>query len=139
MQLRRRAIQQTCSRGCAQALEIEGWYASIVERSRRPAPDRRHERNVLGFEPAANEGNDAEGGTVQPLRVIDDQNQRYGVRYFADELEDRDRNAERIRLEVDAQAECRLEGLPLRLGQLRQRADDRAQELVQARKGELGF
>jgi len=54
-------------------------------------------------------------------------------------LEGRDRNAERIRLEVDAQAECRFEGLPLRLGQLRQRADDRAQELVQARKGELGF
>src|SRR4029077_5332300 len=38
-----------------------------------------------------------------------------------------------------AQPECGLECLPLRIGQLRQRSDDRKQELVQARKSELGF
>ena len=139
MQLRRRAIQQACRRRCAQAFEIEGRQPSIVERCRLPAPDRRDERNVLDFQPATNESNDAQGRPVKPVRVVDDENHRYGVSYFADELECGDRNAERIRLEVDAQAECRLEGLPLRLGQLRQRADDRAQELVQARKGELSF
>src|SRR5260370_12160954 len=104
-----------------------------------PALDGGHGGNVLDFQPTANEWDDTEGGTVQPLRVVDDKNQRYGVRQFADELVDRDRNSERIGLEVDAQTECRLESLPLRLGQLRQRADDRAQELVQARKCELDF
>ncbi len=68
---------------------------------------------MLGFQPAADESNDTERGTVQPLRIVDDQNKRYGVSRFADELEGRDRNAERIRLEVDAQAERRLKGLPL--------------------------
>jgi hypothetical protein len=34
---------------------------------------------------------------------------------------------------------CGLEDLPLRLGLLRQISDDRAQELVQARKSYLGF
>ena len=78
-----------------------------------PASDRRHKCNVLGFQPAADESNDAQGGTVQPLRVVDDQDHGYGVSHFADELESRHRNAERIRLEVEAQAEGRLELLPL--------------------------
>src|SRR5260370_35506547 len=101
-----------------------------------PALDGGHGGNVLDFQPTANECDDTEGGTVQPLRVVDDKNQRYGVRQFADELVDRDRNSERIRLEVDAQTERRLERLPLRPGHLRQLPDDRAPELVQGRKGE---
>src|SRR2546430_12330739 len=61
------------------------------------------------------------------------------VSHVADELKGRDRNTERIRRVVDAQPECGLEDLPLRLGLLRQSSDDRAQELVQARKSYLGF
>jgi ABC-2 type transport system ATP-binding protein len=94
---------------------------------------------VLGFKPTADEGQDAEGGTVQPVRVVRDENQRYRVGHFADELKGGGRNAVRIRLEVYAQTECSLEGLPLRLGLLRHRPDDRTQQLVQARKSQLGF
>jgi len=94
---------------------------------------------VLDFQPAGNESNDVEGRTVQPLRVVHDQYKRYRVSHVADELKGRDRNSERIRRVVDAQPECGLEDLPLRLGLLRQSSDDWAQELVQARKSYLGF
>jgi hypothetical protein len=115
-------------------VEIEGWHASIVERCRLPAPDRRHERNMLGFQSATNESNDAESGTVQPLRVVDDYNQRHRVSYFADEPKGGDRHAIGIGLEVDTQTKGGFEGLPLLLRQLRDRSDDWTQELVQARK-----
>jgi hypothetical protein len=94
---------------------------------------------VLVFKPTADESEDAEGGTIQPVRVVHDENQRYRLSYLADELKGGDRNAVRIRLEVYAQPECSLEGLPLRLGLLRDRPDDRTEELVQSRKGQLGF
>src|SRR6266576_1765734 len=113
--------------------------AGAVGTFRRRSPDRGHQPNVLDFQPAGNESNDVEGRTVQPLRVVHDQYKRYRVSHVADELKGRDRNTERIRRVVDAQPECGLEDLPLRLGLLRQSSDDRAQELVQARKSYLGF
>jgi len=71
--------------------------------------------------------------------VVDDQNQWNGGSHFADELEGCDRDTVTIGLEVDSQTESGLEGLPLRIGQLGQRPDDRAQELMQAGKSKLGF
>ncbi len=65
---------------------------------------------MLGLQPAADERNNAEAGTVQPLRVVDDQNQRRRVSYFAYELKGRDRNDVGIPPDVDAKAECGLEG-----------------------------
>jgi len=68
---------------------------------------------VLAFQPAANERDDAEGGTVQPLRVVEIRTS--GTESATSQMSWKAATAMRNEsgLRSTPRAECRLEGLPL--------------------------
>ena len=139
MEIGRVPVEQLGSRRRGQPLELEGRQASLVERRRVAVADGGHERDRLALETPRDERQRPEARAIEPVRIVEDEDQRRGVGRVADELVGAERDKERVRLEVVRDAERRLERAPLRGGQGVLTPADRMQQLVQSGEGELGL
>ena len=80
-------------------------------------PRREDHRDLLGQEAAGDERKHARGCTVEPLRVVDDAEERLLLGGLRQQVEDREPDEERIRRPSGAQPERDLEGVALGIRQ----------------------
>ena len=87
----------------------------------------------------ATKANTSIDGPVEPLHVLDDEDDRVPTGVVAQQGEERQRHEVGIAHLLVGEAERGTDGIALRRRELIGRADDRSQELVQAGEGHLGL
>ncbi|CNF68500.1 Uncharacterised protein [Mycobacterium tuberculosis] len=130
----RREAQQLAGVGVAQPLD--GQPAQPSERLADRAHDE-HDGDPLGVEAPGGERDGARRRLVEPLRVVDDAEQRTVLRGLGEQAQHREPDEQRAGRGGLAQAECRLDRLALRCGQPLGGAHHRAAQLLQSGVGEL--
>ena len=96
-----------------------------------------HERDPLGEEPAGDESEDLRRGAVEPLRVVDDADERLLLGDLGEQRQRGEPHQEPVRRGTGALAEHRRERFPLRDGQPVEVIQHRSAELMQAAVGQL--
>ena len=96
-----------------------------------------HERDPLGEEPAGDEAEDLRRGVVEPLRVVDDADERLLLGDLGEQRQRREPDQEAVGCRRRAQPEHRRERVALRAGQPLEVLQHRRAELVQPAVGEL--
>ena len=89
-------------------------------------------RDALGAEPAPDERQRHRRLVVEPLGVVDDDEERLGASGFGDEAQDRQADEERVEGVVLRTSECGVQRDPLRCGELPEVVEDREHHLVHA-------
>ena len=98
---------------------------------------REDEHDPLGQEAASHEREHSRRGAVEPLRVVDDAQERLLLGGLRQQVEDREPDEERVRRPSGAEPERDLERLALRIGQALHELEARRAQLLQRREGEL--
>jgi hypothetical protein len=98
---------------------------------------REHHPNWLGRQTTSHERQRQRRGIVEPLRVIDDAQQRTLLRRLGQQTQHRERYEEPILGRAGAHAEHDLQSLTLRGRETRQSAKKRRAELMENRVGHL--
>jgi hypothetical protein len=93
--------------------------------------------NRLGQQPARDEAQRLRGGAVQPLRVVDDAQQRALLRGLGEKAQGRQGDEKAIRRRVGTHPEGDVERLALRSGKPIDEVVDRRAHLMQGREREL--
>ena len=96
-----------------------------------------HERDPLGEQAAGDEAEDLRRGVVEPLRVVDDADERLLLGDLGEQRQRREPDQEAVGRGPGAQPEHRRERVALRDGQPVEVIQHRRAELVQAAVGEL--
>ena len=96
-----------------------------------------HERDPLGEEPAGDEAEDLRGRLVEPLRVVDDADERLLLGDLGEQRQRGEPDQEPVRARAGAQAEHRRERVALRGGQPVEVIEHRRAELMEAAVGQL--
>ena len=92
---------------------------------------REQQRDPIRVHAAGDEGQDVDRLPIDPLRVVDDAQQRTFARRVAEQCQRRQPDEEDVPAPVAAQPERRFQGLPLRFGQPVARRQEREEEAVQ--------
>ncbi len=100
---------------------------------------REHETDRLREEAAGDEAEDLRGHAVEPLRVVDDAQQRLLLGDVGQQPEDRQSHSEAIRYRAGAQPERGRERVSLRAGEVLQPVEHRGAQLVQTGELHLGL
>ena len=100
-------------------------------------PCREHEPDRLGQQPASDERERQRRGPIQPLRVVDDAQQRTLLGHFGHQAEHGEADQEAIRRRPRGQAEDDPERVALRTRQPLEPIEQRRAQLMQAREGQL--
>ena len=98
---------------------------------------REHERDPLRQQTARHERERSARRAVEPLRVVDDAQERLLLGGFGEEPENREPDEKRARRLSGAEPECDAERVTLRIGQTLDELEDRRTELLQRRVVEL--
>ena len=98
---------------------------------------REHQPDRLRAQTARHERQHLRRRAVEPLRIVDDADQRPVLGRVRQQAQDRQADEEAIRGVAVAQAERGAERLALRVGEAVQAIDERRAELMQPREGEL--
>ena len=96
-----------------------------------------HDRDVLGEEAAGDESEDLCGGLIEPLRVVDDADERLPLGDQREEPQRGEPDHERVRWWASVQSEHRREGVTLGTGQPVEVIQHRGAELMEAAVGQL--
>ena len=96
-----------------------------------------HERDPLGEEAAGDEAEDLRGGVVEPLRVVDDADERLLLGDLGEQRQRGESDQEPVGRRAGAPTEHRRERVALRGGQAVEAIQHRRAELVEAAVGEL--
>ena len=102
------------------------------------APDGRDHGDPLGGQAAGRERERFHRGLVDPLRVVDAHEHGVGLRELGQQGQQRDPDGQRVR-RLGVVRERAVEGIGLRVGEARELADRRSQQLGEAGEGELGL
>jgi hypothetical protein len=111
--------------------------ATGLERALLAQPQRREERDLLAAEPARGEGDRLCRGTVEPVRVVDEHEQRLLRRRLREQRQGRRRRREAVVLVRGTQCERGLERFGLVRGQPVGELEHRPEERVQPGVREL--
>ena len=122
---------------CVQALHDELGQARRRKDTARALPGREHHPDRFGREPARAEDQRLRRRHVQELRVVDQAKERTVISRRREQAQDRRRDQQAIRARRRREPERSRQRGRLRLGQLAQLVDDRAQQPVQAGEGEV--
>src|SRR5918994_2033110 len=126
---------------CACVAVVESHDGQVAESSEKVVADagarRAHERYPLGEETAGDEADDLCCGLVEPLRVVDDADERLLLGDLGEERERRERDQESVGRRPGASAEDRRERVVLRKGQALEMVEHGRAELMKAAVGEL--
>jgi hypothetical protein len=98
---------------------------------------REHETHGLGQDPASDEPEGQGRGAIEPLRVVDDAQQRTVLAHLGHEAEHREADEEGIRRRPTGQAEDDLQRIALWPRQPLEPIEQRGAELLQAGEGQL--
>ena len=98
---------------------------------------REHERDLLRQQAAGHERQRARRRTIEPLRVIDDTQERPLLRSLRQQAEDRQSDQERIRRRPVTQPERDAERVALGIRQTLRSVEDRGAQLLKRREREL--
>jgi hypothetical protein len=99
--------------------------------------DREHKRHRLGQQPSRHEAQHLPRGNVEPLRVVDEAQQRPLGGHLGQEAKRGQADQETVRSRARGQAQRDTQGRPLRLRKSLQPPEHRRAELVQARERQL--
>ena len=100
-------------------------------------PHRHDKHDPLCQQPPGNEGNRLRGDAIEPLRVVDEADQRLLLSAVGQQVQHRESNQETIRRFPTGQAEGGTKGATLRIGQAVKSIQERSAELMQSCVGEL--
>jgi hypothetical protein len=139
MEPRRSAIQQAGRCLGAEPLQLNRGQPALRQSRCISRSSRSQECHWFQLQPPGNESQDCQGGLIEPVRVVHNQDQRTGLRRFADQLMRRQRHPEQVGLKVAGDAERRLEHAPGPIGQHLPDPEDRLKQLMQPGKRKLGF
>ena len=92
---------------------------------------REQQRDLIRIHAAGDEGQDVDRLPIEPLRVVDDAQQRTFARRVAEQRQRRQPDEKDVATPVAAQPERRFQGLSLRFGQPVTRRQEREKEAVQ--------
>ena len=96
-----------------------------------------HDPDRLRQQATGDEGQRQRRGLIQPLRVVDDTQQRTLLGHLREQAQHRQPDEEPIRGSAGAQPEHDLHGLPLRRRELLEPVEQRPAQLMQAGEGQL--
>ena len=131
-----RRLQQRACVSVAQAADRQ--LRQAPEPLVRPARARREDQgDRLGQQPAGDERERLRRGLVQPLRVVDQADQRPLLGDIGQQAQYRQSDQEPIRRAAVAQPECRAQRVALRAGQVIQMVQHRRAQLVQPGERQL--
>ena len=116
---------------------LEDQLGQARDRHRARVTDADDHRDRFGFQPAGHEGQDLGRGLVQPLRVIDQAQQRLVRGHLGQQGQNRQTHEEAVRCAARTQPEGDAESITLRSGQPDTAIQHPAAELVQRREGQL--
>ncbi|GAB3804555.1 hypothetical protein GCM10027605_28810 [Micromonospora zhanjiangensis] len=135
-----RGRQQRFGIFVAEAVQAQLWQSgeqvNLVRAGVALCEDQGH---PLGRDPACHERQDLCGGLVQPLRVVDEAQQRLFLGDLGEQVEGGQPDQEPVRCRPAAHAERHAEGGLLRLGQHTDPVQQRRAQLVQTGERELGL
>jgi hypothetical protein len=107
------------------------------KRTRLLFADREHHRYPLDLQPSRSKGKRGGRSRIDDVCVVDHAEDRAGVRGCCEDAEDGPEDGAARKLRRRCEVERDAEGLPLRFRNLVDKLDDRRQQLVEARKGDL--
>ena len=129
-----RGVQQRPCVAVAQAAHLQlGQVLKLLARFTRGE----HDPDRLGQQPPRHEGQRQRRGLIQPLRVIDDTQQRTLLGHLREQAQHRQPDEEPIWSGAGAQPEHDLERLALRSRKPLEAIEHRSAQLMQAREGQL--
>jgi hypothetical protein len=120
-------------------LEPEFGQLRLVDPRRRPVTDREQHDDRLELQPAGHERQDVAGGDVQPLGVVDYQQERRGGRHLRQQVERGQRDQEEVWRGRLAQTEGGLYRRSLGSREPVERAENGSQQPVQAGESDVRF
>src|SRR5262249_21403045 len=127
--------------GClgVEALDPQRRQTGRLETALLSLADGEYHRDPFRLDPPSREEQGARRRVVQPLGVVDETHQRPFLRELGEDAEERERDEERIGARRGREPEGGAERVRLRLGQLLERRQLAAEELVEPGEGELGL
>ncbi len=133
---RNRHVQQLSGVVGREPLEMKLWQP-LEHVLAAELAHREHESHPLRLDPARHERERLRGHVVQPLRVVDDAQERLLLGGVGQEAQDRQAHEEALRWRSGAQAERRAQGVALRARQHRETVEQGRAQRVQPGEGEL--
>ena len=130
-------LQQQCARIALAEPAHEELGEPGQDRVADPRPCGSNERHPLCEESACDEREDLRGGSVEPMRVVDDPDERPVLRRLGEQRQRREPDEEPVGRSPVVHPEDRLERVTLRERQPGEVIEQREAELVQAAVGEL--
>ena len=135
-EVREAGVEQLPCRRIIEPLDLQLGKSGVFEEVLLPRPRCTEQADLAALEAPRDEAQDARARSVQPGQVVDDDEQRSSGGCLAKEHESRIRHDEPARGRAVAEAERDVEGVSVDRRELRQRVQERKEDLVQA--GEAG-
>jgi hypothetical protein len=133
-----RGQQRTCRR-LPQSLQAQLRQSSLPQGTRIPLPNARQQHDRLRLQPPRDKRQHGASRAIQPLGILDDQQQRRAGRRVGEQLQRGQPDQEQIRGGSISHAKGRQQRGTLAGRQTLSPGEDRFQELMQPRKWEVGL
>ena len=133
------SVEQLPRRRLIEPLDLQLGKSSVIEEVLLSRPRCTEQADLAALEAPRDEAQHARARSVQPGQVVDDDEQRSSGGCLAKQHECRIRHDEPARRRALAEAERDVEGVPVDRRELRQRVQERQEDLVQAGEAHPGL